>query len=176
MKKVLIASALLSVPVFWLLRGTPPEQDSVIVEPVSNQQQMLKLQHELQNDPNQADLWFQLGQGYLTQQEFDSALTCFDYALRLSESPTANQFSAKASALYYQQKQQMTKEVRLLLDRALQLDRDNLTALTLLASDHYISLRYAQAVAIWTQLLESQNPDLDRVAVIYALNQAKQML
>lgn len=176
MKKVLIASALLSVPVFWLLRGTPPEQDSVIVEPVSNQQQMLKLQHELQNDPNQADLWFQLGQGYLTQQEFDSALTCFDYALRLSESPTANQFSAKASALYYQQKQQMTKEVRLLLDRALQLDRDNVTALTLLASDHYISLRYAQAVAIWTQLLESQNPDLDRAAVIYALNQAKQML
>ncbi|WP_194437280.1 TPR domain-containing protein [Vibrio fluminensis] len=176
MKKVLIASALLSVPVFWLLRGTPPEQNRVILEPVSNQQQMLDLQNELQNNPNSADLWFQLGQGYLTQHEFESALTCFDYALRLSESPTANQFSAKASALYYQQKQQMTKEVRLLLDKALQLDSDNVTALTLLASDHYISLRYSQAVEIWTQLLESQNPDLDRASVIYALNQAKQML
>ena len=50
-----------------------------------------------------------------------------------------------------------------------------MTALTLMASDHFISLRYSQAVALWTQLLESQNPDLDRVSIIQALNQAKQM-
>ncbi len=176
MKKVIIASALLAVPVWFVLRGEPPVPEVLDNDIFSHQQQMLALQNQLKADPNQAELWFQLGHGYLNQQEFQSALTCFDYAVRLNPTPTAHQLSAKATALYYLNKQHMTDEVTTLLDAALAQDANNLTALTLIASDHYISLRYAQAVEVWTQLLESSNPELDRESVIHALNQAKQML
>ncbi|MBA5763687.1 tetratricopeptide repeat protein [Vibrio sp. 404] len=175
MKKVLITSMLLSIPAFFVLRGSPPTPDVLKQEVFTHQQQMSDIQAALQQDPNQADLWFQLGHGYLNQQEFQSALICFDYAVRLNDEPSASQIAAKATAIYYIEKQRITEEVKGLLEQALELEPDNMTALTLMASDHFISLRYSQAVALWTQLLESQNPDLDRVSIIQALNQAKQM-
>jgi len=175
MKKVLITSMLLSIPAFFLLRGTPPTSDPLQQSVFSHQQQMSDIQAQLKQDPNQAELWFQLGHGYLNQQDFRSALICFDYAVRLNDVPSASQIAAKATAIYYLENQRITDEVKGLLDQALQLEPDNVTALTLMASDHFISLRYSQAVALWTQLLESQSADLDRVSIIQALNQAKQM-
>lgn len=175
MKKVLIVSLLLSVPMFFVLRGTPPELDVLQRGVFTHQQKMSDIQTKLKQDPNQADLWFQLGHGYLNQQDFQSAFTCFDYAVRLNEKPSASQIAAKATAIYYLENQHITDEVKALFEQSLQLEPDNVTVLTLMASDHFISLRYAQAVAVWTQLLESENPDLDRVSIIHSLNQAKQM-
>ncbi|EGU30791.1 TPR domain-containing protein [Vibrio scophthalmi] len=175
MKKMILASILVSVPLFVWLRGSPPPNALLEQSAFSHQQQMSDLQTQLKADPNQADLWFQLGHGYLNQQEFTAALTCFDYAMRLSDTPSASQLSAKASALYYQNKQQMSAEVKGLLNQSLALEADNLTALTLLASDHFISFRYQPAIEIWTQILDSQHPDVDRITIIQLLNQAKQM-
>lgn len=176
MNKVVIASAVLAMPMFLWLRGTPPEQVVLERGALSHDQQMLEIQTKLKQDPNQAELWFQLGHGYVNEQDFESALTCFDYALRLSEKPSANQLSAKATALYYLNKQQMTASVIDLLEEALALDSSNLTALSLIANDHFVSSRYQQAIDVWTQMLDSQHRDLDRVSIIHSLNQAKQLL
>ena len=176
MKKMLFASILVSVIIFVWLRGTPPETNVRNENVLTYQQQMAELQAKLKQDPNQANLWFQLGHGYLNQQDFRAALTCFDYALRLSDAPNASHLSAKATALYYQKNQQMNDEVMALLEASLSLEADNLTALTLIASDHFISFRYQQAIDAWTQILDSQHPDIDRVTTIQLLNQAKQML
>ena len=112
----------------------------------------------------------------MNEQDFKSALTCFDYALRLSDGPSASQLAAKATALYYLNKQQMTATVTDLLQQALALDSANLTALSLIANDHFVSSRYQQAIDVWTQMLDSQHRDLDRVSIIHSLNQAKQLL
>lgn len=176
MNKVVIAGVALAIPVFLWLRGTPPEQVVLERGALSHDQQMLEIQTKLKQDPNQAELWFQLGHGYVNEQDFKSALTCFDYALRLSDEPSASQLAAKATALYYLNKQQMTTAVSDLLQQALALDSTNLTALSLIANDHFVSSRYQQAIDVWMQMLDSQHRDLDRVSIIHSLNQAKQLL
>lgn len=175
MKWTLVASLIIAAPIFYWLQGQAPEPIAELEPQQTHQEWMQELQSQLKQDPNQAELWFQLGHGYLNNQDFSSALTCFDYVIRLSEHPSANQFAAKATSLYYVRKQIMTDEVSQLLEQALTLEPANVTALTLIANDHFISFRYQQAVDTWTKLLDSDNPDLDREAIINSLNQAKQL-
>ncbi|TMX30915.1 nitrite reductase [Vibrio sp. Hep-1b-8] len=172
MKRTLIASLMLAIPLSLWWQGDKPSPYEPI-EQITSSDWMSSLQQQLKQDPNQAELWFQLGHGYMNKQEFLSALTCFDYTIRLSDTPSASQLAAKASALYYLEKQVMTDEVDALLAQALNLEPNNLTALALMAGDHFISLRYQQAIDIWTQMLDSNSTDLDRVSIIHSLNQVK---
>tara|TARA_Y100001956_G_scaffold71682_1_gene76577 strand:+ start:1378 stop:1932 length:555 start_codon:yes stop_codon:yes gene_type:complete len=175
-KKVVFFSAVIAVPLFWWLKGTPPVQPEISQDLPSYSDQISAIQQKLKQDPNQAELWFQLGHGYLNEQDFNAALTCFDYAIRLSEQPTASQFAAKATAQYYLNNQVIDEGVQQLLDKALEKEAANLTALSLIASDHFISFRYQQAIDTWTAMLDSQDRELDRASVIHSLNLAKQML
>lgn len=175
MKKVFIASVVIAVPLFMWLKGSPPSAPQEMLSAPTHSEQVAQIQAKLKQDPNQADLWFQLGHGYLNEQDFQSAQTCFDYAIRLTEEPTASQYAAKATALYYSNKQRMNEEVQTLLDQALAIESRNLTALSLIASDHFISFRYQQAIDTWTLMLDSQDQELDRISVIHSLNLAKQM-
>lgn len=145
-------------------------------QPVTFANYQSELQSKLEQDPNQAEIWFKLGSVYLEQGEFSAAVTSYDYAIRLENTPVARLFAAKATALYYANKQLMGEEVTSLLDRSLDLDPNDRTALMLIASDHFISMRYQQAIDVWTQLLDSNQQGLDRVSIIHSINQAKQML
>ncbi|ERM57022.1 cytochrome C heme lyase subunit nrfG nitrite reductase complex assembly [Vibrio mimicus CAIM 1883] len=155
----------------WMQQPEPKAQ--VKAETKSLTQTMSDLQEALREDPNQADLWFSLGQGYLLESDFPAATQCFDYAIRLTEFPTANQYAAKATALYYQHKQNMNDEVTQLLNTALEIEPFNETALTLIAQDHMISFRYQQAVETWLHLLDSPDLALDRAKIIQQLDLAK---
>ncbi len=176
MKQLLAVALVVSVPVYGWLAKDKPQPSAVEANVKSSADIMSELQQKLYADPNQADLWYQLGQGYLYEQDFTAAVTCFDYAIRLSESPGANQLAGKAAAMYYVNKQRLTPEIDALLNQALTIEPDNTAALTLIASDHFISLRYQQAIDIWIQLLDSNHPDVDRRKVIVLLNQAKELL
>ncbi|EEW12275.1 TPR domain-containing protein [Vibrio mimicus] len=151
----------------------PEPKAQVKAETKSLTQTMSDLQEALRKDPNQADVWFSLGQGYLLESDFPAATQCFDYAIRLTEFPTANQYAAKATALYYQHKQNMSDDVTQLLKTALDIEPFNETALTLIAQDHMISFRYQQAVATWLHLLDSPDLALDRAKIIQQLELAK---
>lgn len=78
MKRVLLASLVIAVPVYIWLQGQPPAPIAELEPQQTHQEWMLSLQDQLKRDPNQAELWFQLGHGYLNNQDFPSALTCFD--------------------------------------------------------------------------------------------------
>ncbi|PAR56365.1 cytochrome C heme lyase [Vibrio metoecus] len=158
---------------FFLWMQQPEPKAQVKAETKSLTQTMSDVQEALRKDPNQADLWFSLGQGYLLESDFLAATQCFDYAIRLTEFPTANQYAAKATALYYQHKQNMSDEVTQLLNTALDIEPFNETALTLIAQDHMISFRYQQAVETWLHLLDSPDLALDRAKIIQQLELAK---
>ncbi|PAR32190.1 tetratricopeptide repeat protein [Vibrio metoecus] len=163
---------IVSVGLFlWMQQPEPKAQ--VKAETKSLAQTMSDVQEALRKDPNQADLWFFLGQGYLLESDFSAATQCFDYVIRLTEFPTANQYAAKATALYYQHKQNMSDEVTQLLNTALDIEPFNETALTLIAQDHMISFRYQQAVETWLHLLDSPDLALDRAKIIQQLELAK---
>ncbi len=140
-----------------------------------HQSTMLDLQNSLTESPNDSDSWFKLGQLYMQSLEFDAAATCFNYSIRLSSMPYAGQYAALATALYYQSSQTITPDIQRYLDKALELDSDNDTALQLIASEHFLNADYDAAIRIWTQILDSNRVGLDRVALIEKINQAKGM-
>ncbi|MDK9763065.1 tetratricopeptide repeat protein [Vibrio sp. D420a] len=169
--------AVLGTGILWyLMKQDLPQPDPSESQPVTFANYQSELQSKLEQDPNQAELWFKLGSVYLEQGEFAAAVTSYDYAIRLERKPVARLFAAKATALYYANKQSMGEEVNALLKRSLELDPNDRTALMLIASDHFISMRYEQAIEVWTQLLDSNQQGLDRVSIIHSINQAKQML
>ena len=169
--------AVLGTGILWyLMKQDLPQPDLSESQPVTFANYQSELQSKLEQDPNQAELWFKLGNVYLEQGEFAAAVTSYDYAIRLERTPVARLFAAKATALYYANKQSMGEEVNALLKRSLELDPNDRTALMLIASDHFISMRYEQAIEVWTQLLDSNQQGIDRVSIIHSINQAKQML
>ncbi|MHA2877515.1 TPR domain-containing protein [Vibrio campbellii] len=162
---------------FLLLRQTPPQpMQAEMSRMMTARDIMQEIQDQLREDPNNAELWFQLGQGYLLEGEFDGALICFDYAIQLTEPVSATQLAAKATTLYYIHQQSMTQEVSLLLEQALQIEPHNEAALSLIANDYFLSFRFQEAIDTWVLLLDSNDPNLDRVQIINSINKAKELL
>lgn len=137
---------------------------------------ILALQDKLYADKQNDKLWFQLGNAYMYNGEYDDAVLVFDYSIRLTPEVTATHYSAKASALYYAQGQHLTAEVQSLIAQALALEPNNQTALMMLASNEFMNVRYQQAIDLWVQLLDSDQQGLDRTAIINSINQAKQFI
>ncbi|ANO34447.1 hypothetical protein AB4304_05125 [Vibrio breoganii] len=174
----LALSSLVTVVVFsstsgvWFVLKNEIPPPPLAMEPMTIEQVMEEKQQHLTGNPNDAKAWFELGQLYMGRYEFDSATTCFDYAIRLSKAPYAGQFAALATAQYYQHSQTITADVQRLLDITLEMDPFNETALQLIASDHFMSARYEQAIAHWTMILDSDRLGVDRAKVIGSINQA----
>lgn len=171
-----LAAVLLSVTIWFQMKQElpqPPSSDNASYTTTDFQDE---LQQSLKQDPNQSDLWFKLGGVYMQKGEFDAAFTCYDYAIRLDPQAPSGLYAAKATALYYLSSQAMSDEVNRLLEQSMVLDPNDRTALMLIATDHFISMRYQQAIDAWTQILDSNQKGIDRVSIIHSINQAKQMI
>ncbi|MGR5062390.1 TPR domain-containing protein [Photobacterium sp. DNB22_13_2] len=141
-----------------------------------NQKRVEEIQDKLREDTQNGELWYALGNAYMYSSEFENAGTAFLYALRLAPEPQSNIYSAMATASYYQEKQYFTAQSKAWLDRALELDENNVSALMLLASDYFLNARYQKAIDTWQQVLDTERTDLDRVEVINAINRAKNFI
>lgn len=133
------------------------------------------LHQKLQHNPADLDSWAALGQLYLYRGEYDNALLAYQrLALQEGGASAATQ-AAQATVLYYQAGQQLTPEALRLLDSALKQDKGEVSALMLLASDHFLHGRYSQAIALWQQLLDGERPRINRAALIEAIQTARMM-
>lgn len=179
------AALLLSVSGYQWLGGYPrlqqeaarlqdKQQQEEILLMQDDDPQLLSLQRRIRQDPERGDLWFSLGQQYLYRNQFAEALVALQQTERLQGSSAALD-AAMATVLYYQAGQRMTEEVDYWLEQALVKDPLQYTALMLQASDAFTRARYDEAIAIWLRLLDSDNPDIDRAAVIRALAMARMM-
>ncbi|MCD1125656.1 c-type cytochrome biogenesis protein CcmI [Jinshanibacter sp. LJY008] len=139
-------------------------QDKVVTE----------LQQRIRQSPGDPEAWFLLGQRYLNSNEFENALIAFDKVTQLRGND-AEVLTAKATTLYYQAGQRMTPQAQTLINQALALEPNQVTALMLLASDHFLNAQYSQAIDIWQQLLDSNNPQINRAKLIEAINMARMM-
>lgn len=133
------------------------------------------LHQRLQTNPADLDSWAALGQLYLYRDEYDNALLAYQrLALQEGGASAATQ-AAQATVRYYQAGQQLTPEAQRLLDSALKQDKGEVSALMLLASDHFLHGRYSQAIALWQQLLDEERPRINRAALIEAIQTASIM-
>ncbi|MCF5866658.1 heme lyase NrfEFG subunit NrfF [Aeromonas veronii] len=130
------------------------------------------LHQKLQRNPADLDSWAALGQLYLYRGEYDNALLAYQRLALLEGGASAATQAAQATVLYYQAGQQLTPEATRLLESALKQDAGEVSALMLLASDHFLHGRYSQAIALWQQLLDGERPRINRAALIEAIQTA----
>lgn len=133
------------------------------------------LHQKLQRNPTDLDAWAALGQLYLYRNEYDNALLAYQRLALLEGGASAATQAAQATVLYYQAGQQLTPEATGLLESALKQDKGEVSALMLLASDHFLHGRYSQAIALWQQLLDEERPRINRAALIEAIQTASIM-
>ncbi|MCF5891834.1 heme lyase NrfEFG subunit NrfF [Aeromonas veronii] len=133
------------------------------------------LHQRLQTNPADLDAWAALGQLYLYRNEYDNALLAYQRLALLEGGASAATQAAQATVLYYQAGQQLTPEATRLLESALKQDAGEVSALMLLASDHFLHGRYSQAIALWQQLLDEERPRINRAALIEAIQTARMM-
>ena len=124
-----------------------------------------KIQDKLRQDPNSAENWIKLGDAYMQNNDFDSALVCYGNAERISGRQPTTQ-GLMATALYLQANQQITPQVQQFLDEALAQDPKEVSALSLLAAEAFKTRDYSTALDYWQQILDSGNSAVDRRATI----------
>lgn len=124
-----------------------------------------KIQDKLRQDPNSAENWVKLGDAYMQNDDFDSALVCYSNAEKIDGRKPTTQ-GLMAMALYLQAHQQITPQVQQLLNEALTQDPKEVSALSLLAAEALKTRDYSTALDYWQQILDSGNSAVDRRATI----------
>lgn len=157
-----------------VLRQQEAARLNTMVEKQSDDPTLFLLQQRIRQAPDNGQLWFSLAQHYLYRNEFDDALLALKQAEHL-QGASAPLDAARATLFYYQAGQKMTDEVSYWLQQTLTKDPMQYTALMLQANDNFTHARYTQAITIWQQLLESNNPDVDRAVIIRAIAFARIM-
>lgn len=133
-----------------------------------------KLYNKLQETPLDAALWLEISQAYLYHNAFTQALYAIEQAISLQGETSLN-LSAKATILYYQAGQTLTQDIVHLLDSSLQKNPNEVTALMLFASDHFMNARYQQAITYWQRALDSGDSRINRGTLIEAINTARML-
>ena len=124
-----------------------------------------KIQDKLRQDPNSAENWVKLGDAYMQNNDFDSALVCYGNAEKIDGRKQTTR-GLMATALYLQANQQITPQVQQFLDEALAQDPKEVSALSLLAAEAFKTRDYSTALDYWQQILDSGNSAVDRRATI----------
>lgn len=144
----------------------------VFAETSTPEAQLLALQKQIRANPQDSEKWALLGEYYLWRNDYDNALLAYRQALRI-RGENAEIYSALATVLYYQAGQHMTPPTREMIDKALALDTNEVTAMMLLASDAFMQADYKQAIVQWQKVLDLNSPRVNRVQLIDSINMAK---
>lgn len=159
----------------WLAHQSRPDPLAGLSPRDLQDKELGALHLRLQANPADLDAWAALGQLYLYRNEYDNALLAYQRLALLEGGASAATQAAQATVLYYRAGQQLTPEATRLLESALKQDKSEVSALMLLASDHFLHGRYSQAIALWQQLLDEERPRINRAALIEAIQTARMM-
>ena len=124
-----------------------------------------KLQDKLRQNPNHGENWIKLGDAYMQNNDFDSALICYTNAEKIEGREPAI-LGLMAMSLYLQENQQVTPQVQQLVEEVLTQDRKEVSVLSLLAAEALKTRDYSTALDYWQQILDSGNATVDRRAII----------
>lgn len=137
-----------------------------------NEDKITQIQNKLRQDPNDAENWLVLGQAYIENNEFDSAMIAYQNAQGLlGNKPYI--LGALATALYYQSGQQLTDAVQALLNQALTEDPQEISSLSLIATEAFVQGNYQKAAQTWQKMLDSDRPNVDRRTLIQRIQMAE---
>src|SRR4051812_12583613 len=161
-----LAIPILAVGVYFLT-GTPRALSPHEVEPNAAQidAMVARLAAKLRENPDDADGWKLLGRSYMVLGRFPDAVEA--YAKAAQRSPRDAQVLADfADALAMTRGQKMDGEPERLIERALEVDPNNLKALALAGTAAYERQDYGRAAGLWARMLPLVPADSDDARMI----------
>lgn len=151
-------------------RAANPHEGMTAEQIMSQRVQMMEM--AVQAEPDNSQAWFNLGHAYISANRFDEAVNAFDKVMELVGTH-AELIGPKATALYYKNNQQMSPEIQALIDQSLALDPKDPSTLLLVGMDAFFTAEYQKAIDAWQTILATDRNDIDRTALINAIETAK---
>lgn len=136
------------------------------------QQRLQAMEDQAKAEPENSQLLFSLGHSYISASRYDDAVKTFDKAMVLVGTH-AELLGPKATAMYYKANQQMTPAIQAIIDQSLSLDPEDPSTLLLVGMDSFFTADYQKAIESWQIILDSERKDVDRSAIINAIDSAK---
>ena len=155
------------------------QQQSAEQEQAQQQEQMLayikNIQKHLEENPDDSEAWYNLGQTFVGAGEFDFAITAFEQVIRV-EGEHADLLGAIAQASYYRNNQQIDEQVQTLIDKALALDINDPSTNILLGMHNFIAQKYPKAIEYWQRIIDANKQGVNIAALQEAVSEAKNRL
>ncbi len=135
-------------------------------------QRVQMMEAKVQAQPEDSQAWFSLGHAYISANQYDKAAAAFDKVMALVGTH-AELLGPKATALYYKAGQQITPDIQAIIDQSLALDPQDPSTLLLVGMDAFFTADYTKAIDAWQMILDSDRNDVDRTALMNAIESAK---
>jgi cytochrome c-type biogenesis protein CcmH len=146
----------------------PPEQQAESAEGfgvLRSEAALQELEAKLAKNPNNPNGWLTLARSYSELQRFPDAVRAYQQLVKLV--PNESQvWTNYADAMAMTNNQSLLGEPTKLLDKALQLDSENTTALALMGSADMERGDYVAAITHWQKLLALLPPDFPQIQMI----------
>ncbi|MGW7678819.1 c-type cytochrome biogenesis protein CcmI [Shewanella sp. S23-S33] len=134
-------------------------------------QRVQMMEAQVKAEPENSQLWFSLGHAYVSANQYDKAIAAFDKVIELV-GKHAELLGPKATAMYYKAGQQMTPRIQALIDESLTMDAQDPSTLLLVGMDAFFTADYKKAITSWQTILDSGRADVDRAALMNAIETA----
>ena len=167
----------LALPMYWKLGAQTELQVREALFSGSSTPEYLGnlLEEWVDKKPGNDKAMFLLGSHYLENGQMDKAVSTYRQLFRMSNGHP--QVAAElAQALFLQNNNAITDEVRKLYQRTLLSEENNTTALGLKGIDAYASANYPGAVAAWQQAMTYEPNPNARQSLIEGINKAREMM
>ena len=134
-------------------------------------QRVQMMEAQVKAEPENSQAWFTLGHAYVSANQYDKAIAAFDKVIALV-GKQAELLGPKATAMYYKAGQQMTPQIQAIIDESLAMDAQDPSTLLLVGMDAFFAADYKKAIASWQAILDSDRTDVDRTALMNAIETA----
>ena len=115
-----------------------------------------QLQKQVQQEPNNSDLWFELGNNLMSIGLMEQAVSAFQKCITLS-GEKIEYLAAKAQALYLHEQYKITTEVQTLVTKVLSAEPTNFSMNLLLGLDSFRNNNMAKAIEHFSVIKDSGN-------------------
>ncbi|MBR9728710.1 c-type cytochrome biogenesis protein CcmI [Shewanella intestini] len=138
-------------------------------------QRLQMMEAEVKAEPENSQAWFALGHAYISSSQYNHAIAAFDKTMELV-GVHAELLGPKATAMYYAANQKITPKVQAVIDQSLKLDPQDPSTLLLIGMNAFFTAQYQNAIDAWQMILDSDRQDVDRTALMNAIQSAKMSL
>ena len=133
------------------------------------------LQKRVQENQDDAEAWYNLGQTLVVVGEFDAAIKSFEHVVRI-EGEHADLLGALAQSHYYKNKQKIDNTVQTYIDKALALDPSDATTNILLGMHNFLGENYQQAIINWQLVIDANKQGVNIAALKEATVEANRRI